>query len=77
MADITILAVLYFPLQYRSLWQNIRMHLSPLAGVPLFKCQSSFTYIKIFNYDSFNLNQILMIRSGDIDLNQVQKNHPH
>ena len=53
------------------------MHLSPLAGVPLFKCQSSFTYIKIFNYDSFILNQILMIRSGDVDLNQVQRNHPH
>ena len=49
------------------------MHLCPLAGAPLFKCQFSFTYIKIFNYDSFNLNQILMIRSGDVDLNQVQR----
>ena len=29
----------------------------------LFKCQISFTYIKVFNYDSFNLNQILLIRS--------------
>ena len=34
----------------------------------LIKSQSSFTYIKVFNYDSFNLNHILLIRSGDVEL---------
>ena len=34
----------------------------------LIKSQSSFTYIKVFNYDSFNLNQTLLIRSDDVKL---------
>ena len=34
----------------------------------LIKSQSSFTYIKVFNYDSFNLNQTLLIRSHDVKL---------
>ena len=37
------------------------------------KSQSSFTYIKAFNYDSFNLNQILLIRSDDVELNPGPK----
>ena len=39
----------------------------------LVKSQSSFIYIKVFNYDSFNLNQILLIRSGNIELNPGPK----
>ena len=34
------------------------------------KSQTSFTYIKVFNYDSFSLNQILLIRSEDVASNQ-------
>ena len=30
--------------------------------------QSFFTYIKVFSYDCLNLNQILLIRSGDVGL---------
>ena len=36
----------------------------------LVKSQSSFIYIKIFNYDSLSLNHILLIRSGEVDLSQ-------
>ena len=39
----------------------------------LFKSQSSFIYVKVFNYDSFNLNQILLIRSRNLDLNPGPK----
>ena len=39
----------------------------------LVKSQSSFTYVKVFNYDSFNLNQILLIRSDDVELNPGPK----
>ena len=35
----------------------------------LIESQSSFNYVKVFNYDSLNLNQILLIRSGDVELN--------
>ena len=39
----------------------------------LVKIQSSFTYIKIFNYESFKLNLILLIRSGDVELDGTPK----
>ena len=39
----------------------------------LVKSQSSFTYIKVFNYDSFNLNQILLIQSDDVEFNPGPK----
>ena len=34
---------------------------------------SPFTYIKVFNYDSFNLNQVLLIRSVAVELNPGRK----
>ena len=39
----------------------------------LVQIQSTFTYIKVFNYDSFNLNQISLIWSGDVELNPDTK----
>ena len=39
----------------------------------LVKSQSSFTYIKVFKYDSFNLNQILLIQSDDVEFNRGPK----
>ena len=39
----------------------------------LVKSQSFFTYIKVFNYDSFNLNQILLIQSDDVEFNPGPK----
>ena len=39
----------------------------------LIKSQSSFTYIKVFNYDSVNLNQLLQIPSGDVEMNPGPK----
>ena len=39
----------------------------------LVKSQSSFTYIKVFNYGSFSLNQILLIWSGDVESNPGPK----
>ena len=34
----------------------------------LVKLQSSFTYVKVFNYGSFNLSQILLVRLSDVEL---------
>ena len=39
----------------------------------LVKGQSSFNFIKVFNYDSFNLNQMLLLRSGDVELSPDPK----
>ena len=39
----------------------------------LVKSQFSFTYIKVFNNDSFTLNQILLIQPGDVELNPSPK----
>ena len=39
----------------------------------LVKRQFSFTYIRVFNNDSFTLNQILLIQSGDVELNPSLK----
>ena len=39
----------------------------------LVKSLSFFTYIKVFNYDSFNLNQTSLIRSNGVELNPGPK----
>ena len=52
---------------------SLKISIHKLSLNVLVKGQSSFTYIKVFIYDSFNSNQILLIPSGDVELNPDTK----
>ena len=53
---------------------SLNISINKLSLNFLVNSQYSFIYIKVFNYGSFNLNQILLIRSGNVELNPSPKN---
>ena len=66
-------AILLLCFRKRNFLNFSKTLISKLSLNVLVKSQSSFTFIKVSNYDRFNLHHILLIRSGDAELNPGPK----